>query len=158
MGLFDFVRDTVDQFRYPEQYPEAWSKAYKQKKIRKENQTDEYWADYYGTKVVFFGDWFKQCAVSRGSLELCVRDALSFNDIHHLRSTLIRLNFIHDGLISMKWVADGKLIRGKALIRMDVKKVDFDDELNHVQHVLNKAIRQVITEMRQRGSDHLISD
>lgn len=141
MGLFDFVRDTVDQFRYPDQHPEAWSRSYKSEKQRRARRTNSCKVDREGMHVIFYGEWFKESNIDRSSLDTSVYQVFNREGIRKFRYTTIKLDMVREGLTVLRWVADGDRIKGKKVLRVSRSK-DHSD-LAYLEWVLAKVINHL---------------
>lgn len=121
MGLLDFVRETVDQFRYPDQYPEAWGK-----KKTKKPKSDSYLFKKESMTMVFFGEWFRECDL-REEVEVLAEDALSYYGLYNINRIVIKFDMVEEGLVVMRYrYTHDHNIKGKKVIRVkETNKRDY---------------------------------
>lgn len=137
MGLFDFVRETVDQFRYPDQYPEAWSK-----KKTKKTKSDSYLFKKESMTMVFFGEWFKDCGIRRG-LDDIIEDALVHHSLYNINRIVIKFDMVEEGLVVMRYrdTHHGN-IKGKKVIRMKGSS-----EQEYLSKVLIEGLKVIVNDI-----------
>lgn len=137
MGLLDFVRETVDQFRYPDQYSEAW-----RKRKTKKTKSESYLFKKESMTMVFFGEWFKDCEI-RGEIDDIVENILDSHRLYNINRIVIKFDMVEEGLVVMRYRdTHHNTIKGKKVIR-----VKGNNESDYLNNVLSKGLDVIINDI-----------